>query len=277
MGCWRFDVESLKRANLRQQPNDYGQKLRSESRMLVVWAPVFFVFGPGEQIPESFWREIRQFFQFRLFDDERHPGQARNPDADSAAVVLNCLIFILEYLPQLQTVYIQKGPVQQTLGNLKTYEVMKCLRIVALLGYLENVKAELSPDVGLGVLGIGHVVSKFGTQLGKFQRHRRIDRRVACDVGSIVGKSTQGKRQFVQVLGIANQFLDKVSTANIVDKVAEELVAVRIITHVLNQAAAVGISVGLAQIVFGRVRIAAQQYLFDVRVPKKIDDLLMRE
>ena len=68
----------------------------------------------------------------------------------------------------------------------------------------------------------------------------------------------QGKRVFVEIRGIAKQSLDKVATANIVDQIAEILAAKGIVAHVLHDRTPVGISMGLAQILRGRVRKALE-------------------
>jgi hypothetical protein len=60
-----------------------------------------------------------------------------------------------------------------------------------------------------------------------------------------------------------------------VHQVAEELVSVRVIAHILQQASSVRISVRLPQLVGGGVRIALKDHRPDLIQPEKINDLLV--
>ncbi len=56
---------------------------------------------------------------------------------------------------------------------------------------------------------------------------------------------------FVQVLGFAQEILNEVSAANVMGQIAEERVPKRIVTHVLNDGAAIGIRVRLPEVFLG--------------------------
>jgi hypothetical protein len=59
------------------------------------------------------------------------------------------------------------------------------------------------------------------------------------------------------------------------DEVAELLAAERVVTHILDHAAAIRVGVGLAQLVFRSIRKTLQQQGLEVVHPQQIDDLFM--
>ena len=60
-------------------------------------------------------------------------------------------------------------------------------------------------------------------------------------IGRIMGQRSQGEGVFVDVLRITEQSFNEISAANVVNQVAEELAAKRIVAHVLNDGAAIGV------------------------------------
>src|SRR5215472_8250595 len=87
----------------------------------------------------------------------------------------------------------------------------------------------------------------------------------------------KGERQFVDVLRVVNQLQDKVAAADVMEQVTEKLVAGRIVTHILNQAAAVGIGMGAAQVIFCGIGITLQKETLEVALPDEVDYLLVGE
>src|SRR5260370_14642792 len=87
-----------------------------------------------------------------------------------------------------------------------------------------------------------------------YHSHGMIYISMAVNISHIIRKGPQGKRIFVYVGCIVNQSDDKISTADVMNEVAEFLAAERIIAHVLDHATAVGVSMGLFQLVFGCIR-----------------------
>src|ERR1700745_2038415 len=82
---------------------------------------------------------------------------------------------------------------------------------------------------------------------------------------------------FVDIGGIAKQGLNKITAADIMNKVTEVLAAERVVTHVLHNAAAVCVGMSLAQIVFGSLRKALAQQRRNLVIPGDVHDLLMGE
>ena len=64
-------------------------------------------------------------------------------------------------------------------------------------------------------------------------------------IGSAVRQSSQSEGIFIQVGRISNERHYKITTTHVVNQVAEILVAERIVTHVLNHAAAVSVTMRL--------------------------------
>jgi hypothetical protein len=52
---------------------------------------------------------------------------------------------------------------------------------------------------------------------------------VAVVVGRVVGESAQGKSVFVERCGIADKLLDEITGANVMDEIAEQMAAERIV------------------------------------------------
>src|SRR5579872_7330777 len=100
---------------------------------------------------------------------------------------------------------------------------------------------------------------------------------MAVVIGGVVSQATEGKRVLVDVLRLVKQRLDEIAAANIVREVREEMVAERIIAHVLDDAAAIGVGVRFTQIVgrcSGETREQNGLYVF---VPGGIDHGLVGE
>ena len=74
-----------------------------------------------------------------------------------------------------------------------------------------------------------------------------------------------------------DQRRDKVPAAHIVSQIAKSARRERNVTHVLRQASAVRIGVGLLELLLGGVRKSLQQKGTDVRLPSGIDDRLMSQ
>src|ERR1700744_4120660 len=65
--------------------------------------------------------------------------------------------------------------------------------------------------------------------------------------------------KIVRFLSIVEQGKDKVTTPCVMDKVAEELAAKRIVAHVLDDGATVGLGVDFTQLIVGSVRKAFEK------------------
>ena len=87
----------------------------------------------------------------------------------------------------------------------------------------------------------------------------------------------KGERELVYVLRVVDQLHDKVAAADVMEQVAEKFVAGWIVAHILNQAAAVGIGVGAAQVIFCGIGITLQKETLEVALPHKVNYLLVGE
>ena len=57
-------------------------------------------------------------------------------------------------------------------------------------------------------------------------------------------QSTQGERIFIQISGLFDERDDKIAASDVVCQIAEKLAAKRVVAQVLNNRAAIDISVG---------------------------------
>ena len=155
--------------------------------------------------------------------------------------------------------------------------IVVSIRGIAVLCDLHHVESEFSPDVCLGIVGIGGSFPVLLRQLGEFHGHDAIDNRMPAVVRRVVGECAQGKSVFVEVRGLLNHNYDEVSTTHVVHQVAEILVAERIVAHVLNQRSAIGIGMRLPQIFLGSFGEALFQKRLDLILPEEVDDFFVRE
>src|ERR1700739_3806360 len=97
------------------------------------------------------------------------------------------------------------------------------------------------------------------------------------NVGRVVGKGTEGKRIFVQIMRLGDECENEIATPNIVREITKELAAEGIVAHVLNDGASIGIGVGLLQLLRSGAGKALQQQRLYTIGPGCIDDRFMRE
>ena len=69
---------------------------------------------------------------------------------------------------------------------------------------------------------------------------------MAVVVGGIMSQRADGEGVFVEVLRIMQQGLHEVSAPHVVGQIAEKMAAVRVIAHVLNDRATVGVGLRFA-------------------------------
>ena len=136
-----------------------------------------------------------------------------------------------------------------------------------MLGDLQHVKPELRPDMGRRIFGVGDPVAEARAKFGKGLGHGGIHGRMSAVIGGIMRQSSQSEGQLIQVLRIGDQFGNEIPAPDIMHQVAEELAAKRIVAHVLNQAAAISIGMGVAEVFRARCWITFQQKALDPRVP----------
>src|SRR4051812_3069965 len=82
---------------------------------------------------------------------------------------------------------------------------------------------------------------------------------------------------FVRVLALTNQFAHEIAATHVVNKVAELCASERVIAKVLDDGPAVGVSMGLFDLVFSQRREPLQKQRTYLIFPKQIDDLFVSQ
>ena len=116
----------------------------------------------------------------------------------------------------------------------------------------------------------------FFFKLGKEERDGAIDADgMTVIIGGVVSERSQGKCIAVKVFGIAEESQDEVAAAHVVRQIAEEEASMRVVTHVLDDGAAIGITVRFFDFVRGRAGKTLQQERANIGVPDAINDRFM--
>ena len=206
---------------------------------------------------------------------ERDLGHLRNQTTNGKAIRTNRQILMREHVFQLQSVDNRKYPIEQRLRDFETYEVVILFRRITILCHLQCIESKLGLQMRGRVVGIAYGSAIFGSQFWIVDGNSLIDGWVAVDVGRIVRQRAQGKGILVRVLAFAHQLDNEVPAAHIMHQVAEVLVAERVVSKVLNDRAAVGISMRLFDLVFGNSWKPLHQKRPNLRDPQQIDNLLV--
>ena len=80
-----------------------------------------------------------------------------------------------------------------------------------------------------------------------------------CSIRGVVGESTQRKCISVQIVGLGDKRENEIAAPNVVREITKELAAERILAHVLNNGASIGVGMGLEQLLRSRVGESAQE------------------
>src|SRR5690242_13908994 len=141
------------------------------------------------------------------------------------------------------------------------------------LGDLEYIEGHFRLDMGKCVIGVSHLLPEFQTKLRIEQRNGRIRcHAVAVVVGGVVRQSSQSESVFVQILRLQDEVDHEVAGPHIVQKIGEKFRAERVIAHVLNDAASVGVGVRLLQLLRRTVGESFEKQSLDGGVPQRVDD-----
>ncbi len=100
---------------------------------------------------------------------------------------------------------------------------------------------------------------------------------MALVVGGVVGHRANSKGVLVNVLRIAQQAFNEVTASDVVCQVAEELAAVGIVAHVLDDRPTVRVGMGSAKLVSSGVRKPFLKERLDMRNPDRVNDCLVRK
>src|SRR5205807_6927597 len=97
------------------------------------------------------------------------------------------------------------------------------------------------------------------------------------NIRGVMRQCAQRKGILIDVRGFAQKCFYKIAAANIVNKITEQLVAERVISHVLNEASAIGICMGLAQVFIRCCGKFLQQHGLDGVGPQQVDNFFVRQ
>ena len=88
---------------------------------------------------------------------------------------------------------------------------------------------------------------------------------------------TKSKGVLVCILTLQQQFLNEVTAASVVHQIAKFQTAKRIVAKILNDGAAIGVSVCLFQLVFREAGKTLKEKWAELIGPNQVNDLLMGE
>src|SRR6185436_4894534 len=88
-------------------------------------------------------------------------------------------------------------------------------------------------------------------------------------------EGSQRECVLIDVGRIAQQRFHEIAGADIVQKVAKELFAKRVVTHVLHQTSPVNKGMRLLQVLGGSLRESLEQQRLNVFLPGEVDDLFV--
>src|SRR5438552_17219058 len=118
--------------------------------------------------------------------------------------------------------------------------------------HLYHIESEFCFYVSRWTLFIGYNIPEFALQFRIVDRHYSIDAdRVSHIVRGIVRELSKSESIFIRVMRFRYQCLDKIPGSHIVEEVTEKFARERIISHILNDAAAIRIGVRFSKLVCG--------------------------
>ena len=204
------------------------------------------------------------------------PGDAcrfRNELADVAAVRIEGLVLVDQHSLQFKSVGLPKSLLQQSAGDFEPDAIVVAVRSIPLARNFKNVESKFGLHVRETIVFKRHAIAEFLPQARIQDRNGSIDAQtMAVVVRSVVRQGADSKSKFVDVLRIAQECLNEVAAANVMREVAKEGLSVRIVAHVLNDRASIGIGLRTAQIFLGSLwKFLEKQGLY-VRLPGGIDD-----
>src|SRR5581483_1572738 len=157
-------------------------------------------------------------------------------------------------------------------------KIVITVRSVALSCHFQNVEAKFCLNVFEFALLVGDKVSVSFFEAGIQNGNRAVRAQpVALIVRGIVRKRTQGEGILVEIPGVPQEGNDEITAADIVRQVAEKMAAIRVVTHVLNDGAAVRISLRRTQLLGCCAWKALKQRGLKIGFPCGIDDRLVRK
>ena len=137
---------------------------------------------------------------------------------------------------------------------------------------LLDIECEFSADVAVRTLVVSHRLAVLAFQLGELDRGGGIDgMRVADGITQVVRESADGECVFVEGAGILQKPYHEITGARVMGQVAEEDFTEGVVSHVLNDTSAIGVSMGLVELCFGSAGKFGKQQGANRAVPGEVD------
>src|SRR5260370_30135915 len=279
LGRRRPELQNLERTELGNQFEEEGEKTLARAGLAIVLAPFALIICAGQIEQKLFLRCVWNVVLDLVFLEV--PGNAsgfRNELADIAAVRVESFVFAHQHIFQLEPIRLPKSLFRDWSGNVWTEEVVRAVRSVAFPRDFKNVKAKFGFHMCKPVVFKRNGVAEFLPEARIQERNGSIDAQaVSVIVRGVMGERADSESVRIEIFRLAQQSLDEIAATDIMREVAEKGAAIRVITHILNNGAAVSVALRPAQIFFGCLREFFQEERLDVRFPSRIDDGFMRE
>jgi len=192
--------------------------------------------------------------------------------ADRIAIGRDRSVEVREQVAHLQAVRLAHRALEERRGHAEADEALVGVRQKRTADRVHDVERELDDDVLARCLSVGHHVAVLLLEFWIHDRHRDVDRfRMTARVVGVVGERAERKRKLVDVTRIAQQRFDEIAGADVVHQVAEELVAERVVTEILNHRAAVRERARTYEILRRCARETLLEQWFEKFVPGDVD------
>ena len=238
------------RADLGEDEDEAGEQVGSEASVAAIAVPVVLRREGRDLLVEVVERRAGRVGRHAIAVEEGFGvGDARQQGADGVAVALERGAVVSEDDRDVEAVGVVEGAGQQRNGDGEADVVEVSLGSEAVLGDLVDVEGELCADVlvlSLGEVDVGAVLRGEGGELGSDGEVDGFG--VADGVAQVVGERADGKGNVVGGFGVAEEGADEVSGADVVQQVGEERLAEGIVAEVLDDASAVGVGAGFAEL-----------------------------
>src|SRR5208337_640319 len=257
---WIVEGQCLEGANFGCVAQNGGPQPCAEIGLVVILAPLLFVIGAREAIEKLLFRKIRRLsHQVFLVSPQGDLSHLWNHAADGIAIGTDSEIFMCQDLFQLQAIDDGECALEKWLGNLESDEIVILLRRITVFGDLHHVEAELRFEMGGMVFCIPDGLSILGAQLWVLEGNGLIDGGMAGYIRGIVRERAEGEGVLISILALRQQLADEIAATNVVDQITELHAAKRIVAEVLDDGAAIGISVCFRELVLRELWESVQE------------------
>ena len=174
---------------------------------------------------------------------------------------------------EIQTVGFLKGSLQQRQGHFKADKIVVTVGSIPSLRNLEHVESEFGFYVGKGIIFIRCHAPVFLFDFRVQHRYGEVRRQaMAIIVRCVMCHGSDRKSVFIQILRIFQQCFNKITASKVVGEIAKEFIAVRVVTHILNDGSPVGVSMSLTEIIGRGIGKSMEEERANARLPGRIND-----